>query len=70
MKKKGKNMLTELQIQKLWALFQSLNVEQQHELSKYVAAIDIATDINPDLIRDAVSDLIQKYPELKDVIEF
>ena len=70
MQKQGTHMLTELQIQKLWALFQSLNVEQQHELSKYVAAIDIATDINPDLIRDAVSDLIQKYPELRDVIEF
>ena len=63
-------MLNTEQIHKLWALFQSLNAEQQHELSKYVAAIDIATDINPDLIRDAVSDLIQKYPELRDVIEF
>lgn len=70
MKKKGKNMLNTEQIHKLWLLYNKLNKEQQKEFIDYVGAVDLATDINPELIRDAVMELIQRYPELKDIICF
>lgn len=70
MKKKGKNMLSDEQLQKLWLMYRKMNREQQKELSQYISSIDLATNINPDIIQEAMQELFKKYPELKEILCF